>query len=106
MMLGGVIWGYCATGSVGMATRPVRVMTIDITDAKMGRSMKKRENTVVPQAMVEKGLWNPHHLGFFNASERCQGSRHLFQGAVRSQCGEGRARRGPLTPPRWGGGKD
>src|SRR5947199_6618136 len=45
MMLGGVICGYCATGRVQTAMPPARVMTIDSTAAKIGRSMKKRENT-------------------------------------------------------------
>jgi hypothetical protein len=44
MMLGGVIRGYCATGRVNTATAPVNVMTMDRTAAKIGRSMKKREN--------------------------------------------------------------
>jgi hypothetical protein len=52
MMLGGVICGYCATGRFGIATRPASVMTIDITEAKIGRSMKKRENTAVPQTVA------------------------------------------------------
>ena len=43
MMLGGVIWGYCATGRLITATAPASVMRIDSTDAKIGRSMKKCE---------------------------------------------------------------
>src|SRR5213079_3062150 len=46
-MLGGVIGGYCATGRVTAATAPARVMTIDSTAAKIGRSMKKCENMAV-----------------------------------------------------------
>ena len=42
--VGGVISGYWATGSVKTATAPASVMTIDSTAAKIGRSMKKREN--------------------------------------------------------------
>src|SRR5207247_8068248 len=47
MMLGGVIWGYWATGSEIPATAPARVMTIDNTEAKIGRSIKKCENMPV-----------------------------------------------------------
>src|SRR5438270_13686592 len=50
MMLGGVIGGYCAIGNVKTAIPPARVMTMDSTAAKIGRSMKKRENTMEPQA--------------------------------------------------------
>jgi aerobic-type carbon monoxide dehydrogenase small subunit (CoxS/CutS family) len=44
MMLGGVICGYCATGNVHTATAPAKVMMMDITEAKIGRSIKKRAN--------------------------------------------------------------
>jgi len=47
--VGGAISGYCATGSVHMAIPPATVMMIDNTEAKIGRWMKKRENTVRPQ---------------------------------------------------------
>src|SRR5436190_1531383 len=40
---GGVIGGYCAMGRANSAIRPVRVMKMDSTAAKIGRSMKKRE---------------------------------------------------------------
>src|SRR5258707_467243 len=43
--VGGVMSGYCATGSVNRAMLPARVMTMLSTDAKIGRLMKKRENT-------------------------------------------------------------
>src|SRR5258707_1041363 len=35
--------GYCAIGRLNIATAPPSVMTIDITDAKIGRSMQKWE---------------------------------------------------------------
>jgi hypothetical protein len=41
---GGEISGYCAIGSTRIAARPARMMKIDRTAAKIGRSMKKREN--------------------------------------------------------------
>ena len=40
---GGVICGYWAIGRLNSAIPPVKVMTIDSTVAKMGRSMKKCE---------------------------------------------------------------
>src|SRR6266481_3402903 len=40
---GGVIGGYCAMGRANSAIRPGRVMNMDSTAAKIGRSMKKRE---------------------------------------------------------------
>ena len=41
---GGAISGYWAMGRLRMAARPAITMKIEITMAKMGRSMKKREN--------------------------------------------------------------
>src|SRR5262249_2849263 len=43
-MVGGAIWGYCATGSWVSETRPTTTMTIETTAAKMGRSTKKCPN--------------------------------------------------------------
>src|SRR5262249_48288527 len=43
--VGGAISGYCATGSVTKATVPASTMTMDSTEAKIGRSMKNLENT-------------------------------------------------------------
>src|SRR5437588_11748838 len=40
--VGGAISGYWATGNVNSAMLPPRVMTMDSTEAKIGRSMKKR----------------------------------------------------------------
>jgi hypothetical protein len=40
-MVGGAISGYCAIGSVNSAMAPTSVMTMLITPAKIGRSMKK-----------------------------------------------------------------
>jgi hypothetical protein len=41
--VGGVISGYWATGSVSEAMRPAITMMIEMTDAKIGRLMKKRD---------------------------------------------------------------
>src|SRR5205823_4099607 len=40
-MVGGAMSGYCAMGSVESAITPTSVMTMLITPAKIGRSMKK-----------------------------------------------------------------
>ena len=40
----GVIVGYCSIGSARIATSPASTMMIETTAAKIGRSMKKREN--------------------------------------------------------------
>ena len=42
--VGGVISGYCSIGSPNSATAPKIIVTIAMTLAKIGRSMKKREN--------------------------------------------------------------
>src|SRR6266852_7458494 len=41
---GGAISGYWAIGRLRIAARPAITMKIESTAAKMGRSMKKREN--------------------------------------------------------------
>src|SRR5260370_31533710 len=46
--VGGAISGYCATGRVNRAMPPANTTTMDSTEAKMGRLMKKLENTVIP----------------------------------------------------------
>src|SRR5262245_34272523 len=59
-MLGGVICGYWASGRVQTATPPARVMTSDSTVAKMGLSMKKREN---PPHSVVRAVTKPADSG-------------------------------------------
>jgi hypothetical protein len=44
--VGGVISGNWAIGRVRIAARPPIVMIIEITEAKIGRSMQKRESMV------------------------------------------------------------
>src|SRR3954465_13777356 len=46
--VGGATSGYCAIGSCTSATPPTIRMTIDSTEAKIGRSMKKWEITITP----------------------------------------------------------
>src|SRR5258705_7061740 len=41
---GGAISGYCAIGRLRIADRPASTRNTEITAAKIGRSMKKREN--------------------------------------------------------------
>src|SRR5262245_11403767 len=43
--VGGVMSGYWATGSRKAATPPTSTMTSEMTQAKIGRSTKKRANT-------------------------------------------------------------
>ena len=50
--------GYCAIGSVNTAIDPASVMTIDSTEAKIGRSMKKREIIGQQMGNSEWGMWN------------------------------------------------
>ena len=40
---GGAMLGYCATGSDRTATAPASISTMASTQAKTGRSMKKRD---------------------------------------------------------------
>ena len=40
---GGAMVGYCAIGRVKIASPPANMMTMAITQAKIGRSMKKRD---------------------------------------------------------------
>src|SRR4051794_29351000 len=42
-MVGGVMGGYWASGRLTRAMAPARVMTMDSTVAKIGRSMKNRD---------------------------------------------------------------
>src|SRR5689334_792629 len=44
------MFGYCAIGKDSRAIPPASVMAIDSTEAKIGRSMKKREITGGPSS--------------------------------------------------------
>src|SRR5438876_6793683 len=44
---GGAISGYCAIGRLRIAESPASTRNTEITAAKIGRSMKKRENMVL-----------------------------------------------------------
>src|SRR5690349_18854147 len=54
--MGGAISGYWAIGSTRMAARPASAMKIESTAAKIGRSMKKRENIISPLLLVARRL--------------------------------------------------
>src|SRR4051794_41095683 len=47
--------GYCATGSTVIDTRPASVMMIATTAAKIGRSMKNRENIERGRGLLADG---------------------------------------------------
>ena len=55
LMMGGAISGYCATGKRKNDTAPRMTKTIEITAAKIGRSMKKCD--------IRMGCLNPPWLG-------------------------------------------
>ena len=50
LTVGGAIWGNMAIGRFKSASPPASVMAIESTEAKIGRSMKKRINTVATRA--------------------------------------------------------
>src|SRR4051812_16989881 len=52
--VGGVMSGYCATGSMKAATPPITTITIDSTQAKIGRSMKNLAISSAPQLFLRR----------------------------------------------------
>src|SRR5574337_1557457 len=62
MTVGGVISGYWATGRVWEAIRPAITTMMEITDAKIGRLMKKRVMTAASSGFRLRGLGSA--LGF------------------------------------------
>src|SRR6266850_3632088 len=59
---GGAISGYCAIGSVRIDARPASTRNIERTAAKIGRSIKKRENMQMP-LLLFGGLLGGIRLG-------------------------------------------
>src|SRR6185503_2584035 len=53
--VGGVIGGYCETGSTKSATAPSRIVTNAMTFARTGRSMKNLANTTPCVALPTVG---------------------------------------------------
>src|SRR5438046_2693366 len=70
-MVGGAIWGYCAIGSVESAMTPTSVITMLITPAKIGRSIKKwgKFIALAPED-VRLSLWL---FGWRGAGRLCRG---------------------------------
>src|SRR4029077_771003 len=70
VIVGGEISGYCATGSRKNATPPRITNTIETTEAKIGRSMKKCEMRMNRHAVIwppaahpqDQGAWLPAPL--------------------------------------------
>src|SRR5271165_6005675 len=58
--VGGAIWGNMAIGSASSASPPASVITMDRTEAKIGRSVKKRVNTM--RAFDQVPLGTSSHL--------------------------------------------
>src|SRR6516162_6859612 len=56
LMVGGAISGYCAIGRRKKATPPTITNTIETTEAKIGRSMKKCEMRIVELSGARKRL--------------------------------------------------
>ena len=59
---GGAISGYCAMGRARMAAKPANTITIEITNAKIGLSIKNRENMVIPSLRCQR-LTQPAYQG-------------------------------------------
>src|SRR5258708_36594916 len=63
--VGGTISGYWLIGSCGIDTRPTTTITIEITEAKIGRSMKNDEMFIAGQpAALTVSLGCPIVVGF------------------------------------------
>ena len=63
---GGVIWGNSAIGRDCMHISPARVMTMDMTNANLGRSMKKALNTVCLARISHQGPERWRRTGVIN----------------------------------------
>src|SRR5215471_4530071 len=61
--VGGAISGYWAIGRTCEATRPASVKMIEMTDAKIGRSMKNFENTLLRRGLGVGRLRAHGHAG-------------------------------------------
>jgi hypothetical protein len=55
---GGAISGYWAMGRMRIAARPAMTMKMDSTAARIGRSMKKRENMGLYAQSNQIRIWN------------------------------------------------
>src|SRR5262249_16963721 len=83
--VGGATSGYCATGSCDRATMPTMTMTIDSTEAKIGRSMKKCEIMgVCASASLDKVLGCAGVLSFPNSVWE-RSSRNSVSGSLHAK---------------------
>src|SRR5882762_4132133 len=85
-MVGGAISGYCAIGSVESAMTPRSVMTMLITPAKIGRSMKKCGKFIAIRVALEPRSfsgwgWSGASFGVRPAGGRLFRHRRDFQSA-------------------------
>ena len=76
--VGGTTGGYSATGSRISASKPIRTMTIDKTDAKIGRPIKKWENFIGLEAAVAfvEVIRNPGRVYLCAGTDRHQPIDH------------------------------
>src|SRR5574340_914113 len=84
-MVGGVISGYWAMGSVNSAIAPSNTIKIESTDAKIGRRMKKCENFTTRGSGLRLRFRGPGRPGFgrglmigFGFRAAAPGLRHLY----------------------------
>src|SRR5437773_8447792 len=76
-MVGGAISGYCAIGSVESAITPTSVMTMLMTPAKIGRSIKKcGKFTALTPRPGSPSFWV---LGWSGARLRVRSSRRFLR---------------------------
>src|SRR5437764_6357792 len=74
---GGAISGYWATGSERIAASPASTMKVEMTAAKSGRSMKKRDNMGVPSRLLGRGAVGGRSRFFSAGCRRRFGARQL-----------------------------
>src|SRR6202011_522141 len=86
-MDGGAMSGYCAMGSVESAMTPTSVMTMLITPAKIGRSMKKCGKFIAIGVALEPPSfsswgWSGARFGVSSAGGRLFGHRRDFHSGL------------------------
>src|SRR6266513_1341717 len=74
-MVGGAISGYCAMGRVESAITPTSVITMLITPAKIGRSMKKCGKFIGPSSALRISLLR-NGLHFHSGLHQLETRRH------------------------------
>src|SRR5580704_15906964 len=71
--------GYCSTGKVKAAMPPASMITMAITQAKTGRSMKKRDRDIsAPENQAVQGLAQQRPVLLFKTGLRRPPQRHGF----------------------------